>query len=86
MSGPSLPVADLWLSALDKLDLEGAVVFADDRAVCALSWAVGLAALLERGVHNVLRLGDRLDGGCADTPGERMGMDTGVAGGGEWGR
>ena len=58
---PSLPVADLWLTALDKLDLDGAVVFADDRAACALSWAVGLPALLERGVHNVLRLGDRLD-------------------------
>ena len=57
--------ADLWLESLSRLPLRDAVLFADDRSACALSWAVGLPALLELGVCNVVRLGDDLIGDAA---------------------
>ncbi|KOO24609.1 hypothetical protein Ctob_011145, partial [Chrysochromulina tobinii] len=56
-------LAQLWRKSLAQLPLDGAVLFADDRAACALAWAVGLPALLDLGVCNVLRLGDRLASG-----------------------
>ena len=47
----------LWLEALERLDVDGAVLFADDRAATALACAVGLPMLLdELGVVNVLPL------------------------------
>lgn len=51
-------MASLALASLSRLDLKGAIIFADDRVACSLAWAVGLPALLELGVVNVLRLGD----------------------------
>ena len=59
MSAP-LDVPSLWLASLSQLDVVDAVVFADDRAACSLAWAIGLPALLDLGVKNVLRLGEQV--------------------------
>ena len=54
------PMHAAYLAELTRLELSGSVIFADDRAAYALACTVGLPLLLERGVHNVLRLGDRV--------------------------
>ena len=54
---PSLP--DLWRSALANLDLDNALIFADDRAATSLACAIGLRELLDLGVANILPLGRR---------------------------
>jgi hypothetical protein len=51
-------VRELWLESLEQLDVNGAVIFADDQAATGMACAIGLPALLELGVTNVLRLGD----------------------------
>ncbi|KAL1520875.1 hypothetical protein AB1Y20_022436 [Prymnesium parvum] len=48
----------LWRDSLARLELSGAVIFADEQAASALAWAIGLPALLQMGVHNVIRLGE----------------------------
>ena len=49
---------ELLLAELSKLDVRDALIFADDPSATALACTLGLPALLELGVTNVLPLGD----------------------------
>ena len=49
---------DALLAELVRLEVRGAIIFADDPSATALACNIGLPALLDLGVTNVMRLGD----------------------------